>query len=729
MRSRKAGKNWMAIKLDLEKAYDGISWEFIHVSLVAAGIPEGLRKVIMNAISSSTMQILWNGVPSRSFKSFRGIRQGCLLLPYLFVLSMEWLRNYIRHEIRMGRWHPIRLSRSGPDISHLFFADDLIIFGKAEMGQAHVLKDILRRFCDLSGHRISPMKSNMFFSKGVDTRLRDQISQFFGFQKVLNLGKYLGYLFSMIGLPKVHSILNKLQNWDARKLSLAGRITLAQSVLLAIPSYFMQSLVIPKGVCDEIEMIVRQFIWGGSNGKSKPALVGWESICQPKTCGGLGLRYLQDHNTSFLMKIGFYLVSRKDDLCVRVIRSKYGWKSQLPESIHRSHCSHLWRSLSKAWPLISENLLWSVGNGETFREWKDNWIPKVGPLLSYVPAHSRLNLDSTLKDWVLQEGSWNIDMLNIWLPEDIIKRILSIPPPHPAEGDDRIIWARTEPGTFTIRSAYRSLKENTWRPKQDIWKTIWKYQGPQRVRLFLWLVANQRVLTNSERTRRGFGQSSACSRCGHEVEDIMHVLRDCPTAKEDKGITWSCLFGILAWRLWKNRNLLIFQNIDWTSLELIKSSLSWAQNFEAFNTSPKLNVTPPEHLQHRSENWIFLFSDGVVARDSGNGAAGGVVRDRNGNWVLGGYKKIKNRTDNLEVVRILSTEDMADSGSTLIRRVKRLLLSEDQWEIKHIPRENNLSADQMAKIGLYWQNSLRTFEAPPDMVATIFQHDKTFNVS
>ncbi|KAA3479142.1 LINE-1 reverse transcriptase isogeny [Gossypium australe] len=142
----------------------------------------------------------------------------------------------------------------------------------------------------------------------------------------------------------------------------------------------MQSLVIPKGVCDEIERIARQFIWGGSIGKSKPALIGWESICQPRNYGGLDFRYLHDHNISFLMKIGFNLVSRKDDLWVR-------------------------RSLSKAWPLISENLLWSVGNGETIRGWKDNWIPKVGPLLSYVPAHSRLNLDSTLKDWVLQEGS------------------------------------------------------------------------------------------------------------------------------------------------------------------------------------------------------------------------------------------------------------------------------------------------------------------------------------
>ncbi|KAA3474835.1 GTP cyclohydrolase 1-like [Gossypium australe] len=793
MCSRKAGKNWMAIKLDLEKAYDRVSWKFIEVSFVAAGIPEGLRKVIINTISSSTMQILWNGVPSRSFKPVRGIRQGCPLSPYLFVLCMEWLGHFISSEMKIGRWHPIRLSRSGPALSHIFFADDLVIFSKVEMNQTHLLKDILRCFCDLSDHKISARKSKMFFSKGVDTSLSDQISQLFSFQKVRNLGNYLGVLLhnrvtrSTLKFV-IDKVKSKLQNWDARKLSLAGRVTLAQSVLLAIPSYFMQTMAIPKGVCDEIERIARQFIWGRSVGNPKLALVGWESICQPRSCGGLELRHLQDHNNSFIMKIGFNLTSQKDALWVRFLRSKYGWKSQLLESILKSNCSHLWKSLSKVWPLLRENLMWSVGDGAKICGWKDNWIPDAGPLLSYVFALERINLDSTLKDWVLPDGSWNIDMLRIWLPDAMIKRIVSIPPPHPAGGKDRIIWASSGSGSFSIRSAYWASKESSWRPRNDIWKSIWRYQGPHRVRLFLWIVANQRLLTNSERTRRGIGQSNACPRCGHACEDIMHVLRDCTTAKEawilvvplekhsrffseplqswltsnlcchlklqDKETTWSCLFGIIAWRIWKNRNLSIFQNIDWTPIELIKSSLSWAQSFETLNTDSKATVTYSRNLQHCSDNWVHLSSDRAVVRISGNASARGVVRDQNGNWILGfthflgrcsslevelwgvldgvlillnkGYKKVKIQTDNLEVVRVLSMEDIVDSGTTILRRIKRLLHSEGQWEIKHVPRERNIIADQMAKIGLSWQTSLRIFEVPPNAVAMALQQDKIF---
>ncbi|KAA3479708.1 LINE-1 reverse transcriptase isogeny [Gossypium australe] len=421
MRSKKAGRKWMAIKLDLEKAYD------------------------------------------RSFKPVRGIRQGYPLSPYLFVLCMEWLGHLIRSKMSTGRWTPIRLSRSGPSLSHLFFTDDLVIFSKAEMGQALLLKEILRRFCNFSGHKISERKSSMFFSKSVDSSLGDQISQFFVFQKVLNLGTYLGVPLLHDRVTKstlefvIEKVRGKLQNWEARKLSFAGRVTLAQLVLLAIPSYSMQSLAIPKGVCDEIEKIARQFIWGVQLIIQNLPWLGGIPFVSRGTAMDLDL--------DIFMTI---IISRKDALWVRVLRSKYGWKDHLPASIQRSHCSHLWKSLSKVWPLVYENLMWSVGDGTTIRGWVDSWVLDVGPLLSHVPAHGSLNMDSILKDWVMQYGSWNVDMLRIWLSDDIIQRIISIPPPHPAGGEDRIIWARSGVGSFSVRSAYWALKENSWRTKDNI---------------------------------------------------------------------------------------------------------------------------------------------------------------------------------------------------------------------------------------------------------------------
>ncbi|MFQ6624568.1 hypothetical protein Gotur_003309 [Gossypium turneri] len=338
-----------------------------------------------------------------------------------------------------------------------------------------------------------------------------------------------------------------------------------------------------------------------------------------------------------------------------------------------------------------------------------------------------------------------------WNFADIINRIISILPPHPDSGSDRIIWTKSASGVFSVKSAYWHLKENSWNSQEDYWKIVWKYPGPQRVRVFLWFAFKQKLLTNSERARRGFSHCSSCSICGHEFEDLVHVLRDCPPAKEvwrlvipnqlkqrffsvsfqdwlilnlcfherlqDYGLVWSCLFGLVAWRIWKNRNLFIFQHISWTASEV-----------------------------------VFLSTDGAVARDSGYAATGGVARDRDGNWIVGfnrflgvcspfevevwaildgilillnkGYKQIIIMTDNLEVEQILNDMDLEDSGITVLRRTLRILHSEGEWRIKHIPRNQNLVADRLAKLSLSWKSSLQVIDEAPRDILDLLQEDK-----
>ena len=93
----------MAIKVDLEKAYDNLSWNFIHETLRVIGLPQDMIHVIMDCITIVSMQRLWNGELTESFSLSRGIRQGDPLSPYIFVMCIERLSHGIDQVVQNGR--------------------------------------------------------------------------------------------------------------------------------------------------------------------------------------------------------------------------------------------------------------------------------------------------------------------------------------------------------------------------------------------------------------------------------------------------------------------------------------------------------------------------------------------------------------------------------------------------------------------------------------------------
>ena len=132
MKQKKGQQGYMAIKIDLEKAYNRMEWHFIRDMLNMYKFPHKMISLIMSCISSSSISVLFNGGCLEPFLPSWGIRQGDPLSPYLFILWMELLGFLIDDMCVNKLWNPLKASQSGPAFSHLFFADDLILFAKAD---------------------------------------------------------------------------------------------------------------------------------------------------------------------------------------------------------------------------------------------------------------------------------------------------------------------------------------------------------------------------------------------------------------------------------------------------------------------------------------------------------------------------------------------------------------------------------------------------------------------
>ena len=191
---RKKGKEWyMALEVDLEKTYDKLEWSFVYKVLQAFHFPSNLIKVIMSCVTSTRISILFNGGALEPFKSSRGLRQGDQISPYLFILCMEFLGHLIEEKCVNGDWVPLKASWENIGISHLFFADDLILFAKVEEKACEAISEVLNRFCEESGQKVSIEKSIIYFSPNVQKGISEEICSKLGIQATTNIGKYLGF--------------------------------------------------------------------------------------------------------------------------------------------------------------------------------------------------------------------------------------------------------------------------------------------------------------------------------------------------------------------------------------------------------------------------------------------------------------------------------------------------------------------------------------------------------
>ena len=241
----------MAAKLDMSKAFDRVEWIFVEKVMRKMGFDENWINLVMKCISLVSYSVIINGTTYGNIIPTRGLRQGDPLSPYLFLLCAEGFFALIHDAARNNQLHGISICRGAPKITQLFFANDSLLFCRANGNECSKLKEILSLYESALGQKINIDKSSIFFSPNTSQELKDDIINILGSMHDSNHTKYLG-LPSIIGRSKKlvfveikEKVGKKLAGWKGKLLLVGGKEVLIKAVVQAIPTYTMSYFQLP----------------------------------------------------------------------------------------------------------------------------------------------------------------------------------------------------------------------------------------------------------------------------------------------------------------------------------------------------------------------------------------------------------------------------------------------------------------------------------------------------
>ena len=182
IRKQKGKNGLMLLKIDLQKAYDRVEWSFLDKTMGCLRFSQQVRSFVINCVGSVQYRLVLNGNIWGFINPSRGLRQGEPLSPFLFVLTAKVLSRLIVREEDAGRIQGVKVSRTAPTISHLIYADDLMITCRANENNARAMKVCLDTYFVWSRQEANLGKSRILFSKNLCGKVKKRIKSHFGFK-------------------------------------------------------------------------------------------------------------------------------------------------------------------------------------------------------------------------------------------------------------------------------------------------------------------------------------------------------------------------------------------------------------------------------------------------------------------------------------------------------------------------------------------------------------------
>ncbi|GJY81186.1 RNA-directed DNA polymerase, eukaryota, reverse transcriptase zinc-binding domain protein [Tanacetum coccineum] len=465
------------------------------------------RSWIRACLRSSRSSILINGNPTSEFSIKRGLRQGDPLSLFLFILVMEGLHCALSNTVSSGLIRVIKLGSSDITLSHLFYADDVVITTDWNSRDIDNIIRVLHVFYLASGLRINIHKSNIYgigVSNNEISSLASRTGCAAGFFPFTYLGLPIG---ANMNLSSSWNILidrfqKRLSSRKANLLSIGGRLTLIKAVLGSLGIYYLSIFKAPESILNTLESLRSKFFWGGSQDSKNMAWVKWSYVLPSFDKGGLNIGSLK--NLALLQKWRWRMFSSSNTLWVNTIKALHGQDGGLDNQ----GCNF--------------NGIWSrIVCTSIFLHSKD-----IIPLNSFrfkIRSRQRLLNHRPYCRRTLEIGIQNTAYLRDLLIE-ISQVDISV-------DEDTCTWSLADDGIFSVRSS-RHLIDSKLLPF-IFPSTSWDNILPRKVNIFLWRLTLDRLPQRLNLSSRGIDiLTISCSSCNGNVESADHIFFACDLAKD-----------------------------------------------------------------------------------------------------------------------------------------------------------------------------------------------------